>query len=238
MRNITIRILVWGWCDDFVIIIITSSGDEIYVFILVGLSVCLPVPVFSLSLPLSLCSFLLSPPPPPLPPTPPYRPLPLPPSLSLSLSLSLSISLSLAHIHTHTLSLSLSHSPALSQHGKLGTRNMFICWVPHITEKGSITTYIHKISLNKCSTLLTFVIFFLIQFFSERGGGGGGGDQSVKRGFNISFRNYRRYDTRHLRCYYLLQINFLCNSFHGSHIVCLIIVMQLSSVHCVRLQFR
>ena len=148
-------------------------------------------------------------------PHPPYRPRPLTaPSLSpLSLSLSLSMSLSLAHIHTHTLSLSLSHSPALSQHGKLGTRNMFICWVPHITEKGSITTYFHKISLNKCSTLLTFVIFFLIQFFSERRGGG---DQSVKRGFNISFRNYRRYDTRHLRCYYLLQINFLCNSFHES----------------------
>ena len=37
-----------------------------------------------------------------------------------------------------------------------------------------------------------------------------------KKGVNISYQNYRRYETRHFRWYYLLQINFLCNSFHGS----------------------
>ena len=87
--------------------------------------------------------------------TPTPTPIPTPfPSLSLSLSLSLS------HTHTHmrarTLSLSLFHSPALSQHGKLGTKNMFVCSVPRITEKVSITTYFHKISSNNCSTFSSF----------------------------------------------------------------------------------
>ena len=47
----------------------------------------------------------------------------------------------------------------LSQHGKLGTSNMFVCSVPHITANVSITTYFYKASLNKCSIVLTFVIF-------------------------------------------------------------------------------
>ena len=35
--------------------------------------------------------------------------------------------------------------------------NMFVCSVPPITEYVSITTYFYKISLNKCSIVLTFL---------------------------------------------------------------------------------
>ena len=68
-----------------------------------------------------------------------------------------------------------------------------------------------------------------------------GGNQLVKRGFNISFPNYRRDTIRgisgDITCSKLISCAIFSRKF-GSHIVCLIIVMQLSSIHCLRLQFR
>ena len=113
----------------------------------------------AVSLSLSSASLWLSPSVPfSLRPTFPSLSLHIPPTPPLSLpfsSLLFSLALALA------LALPLPLPLPLSQHGKLGTSNMFVCPVPHITENVSITTYFYKISLNKCSIVLTFVIFLV-----------------------------------------------------------------------------
>ena len=241
--------MIWWFCNHHNYLL----GGVKFMFssLLVCLSPCPCLLPLSGSLPLSLSPFA-----PPCHPPQPITPTPAPTLFSLLLFSSL---LSSSFLFSSLLSLlSLSVSPSLSpslsvsQHGKLGTSNMFVCSVPHITENISITTYFYKVSLTKCSTVLTFVIFLvhmslynkkqpeytdargcrhththtsrsLVVFhhvahrypklFNVRTCPWMGGTNRWN-GVNISYQNYRRYETQHFWWSYLLQINFLCNSFH------------------------
>ena len=119
--------------QDTCMIIIWWFGN--YRNYLLGGVKCLFHPCWPVSLSLPSPSLWLSPCVPsslrPHPPPPP--PITSPLSLSVCLSVPLSLSLSL---YTFSLYL-LSYPPALFQHGKLGTRNMFVCLVPHIQKRYS-----------------------------------------------------------------------------------------------------
>ena len=143
----TCMIMIWWFRNyhNYLLGGVTFMFPSLLVYRSVSLSLSSPSLWLSPAVP-----FSLRPPSSPCPSSPPHI------SLFLSFYLSLFLSLSLSF------SLSLFLSPTLSQHGKLGTRNMFFCSVPHITENLSITTYFHKISLNKCSTLIIFVIFLFL----------------------------------------------------------------------------
>ena len=106
----TCMMIIW-WIRNYHNYLLGGRG-----FMFLSLLVC-----WSVFLSLSSPSLWLS-------PSMPFtlRPLPLPlpvPHHAHAHALSLSIS----HFIYRYLSLTLSHSPTLSQHGKLRTRNMFVC---------------------------------------------------------------------------------------------------------------